>query len=191
MASGKNTRQKQLDQQAASSQQQFNSAANTQLQAGPVEDELNKQNLAVLQYKGDYKDLPGTSWASGQVAKLKDERATQNRGAYTFGSRYADPNLLAALGSQEEGRAAEADQLGFEGAVENRLAGARGEGANLSALRASRIGSVLGPSAGMAQGFSQQATQFASQPGFWSQALLGAIGAGGQLGSAFLGRPHA
>lgn len=191
MASGKNKRQAQLDQQAATSQQQFNTAAHEQLHAGPVEDELNKQNLAVLQYKGDYKDLPGTSWAAGQVAKLKGEQQAQNRGAYTFGSRYADPNLLSALGSQEEGKAAEMDQLGFESAVENRLSSARGEGMNLAGLRAGRIGSVLGPSAGMAQGYSQQATQFASQPGLWSQALLSAIGAGGQAGAAFLGRPHA
>lgn len=194
MASGKNKRQAELDRQAAeaqkqaaAAQQQFNSILVKQQEPTESQKELDKQNLATLQYKGDYSGLPGTSWATGQLAMLKDEAARQNRGAYTMGAQYADPNLLAAQGEQEAARAAQQDQLGFESAVESRLAGARGEGMNLAGLTQSRLGTALGAAggmygtaAGMGLGYQQAANQFASQPGFWSQALLGAIGAGGQ-----------
>lgn len=179
MASGKNRRTQEQKDLATQQQQAFNTASTAQMQQTPEQAAVAKYNTDILNYKGDYAGLPNTGWASGMVSKAKSERANQNRGAYTFGAQYADPNLLSALGTQEESDSAQQEQLGFENAVQSTLAGAQGNALQSAALTANRNASVLGPTAQLAGQYNTNYLNLASQPGFWSQALLAGIAGAG------------
>ncbi len=166
MASGDETRKK--DQKLAESNMNTaNERANKQLQTTPEQGAVNTFVGGVLHNKGDYADNPNVNWNSGMSAYLKNESAKKNRGAYTMGAQYANPDLLAAEGKQEEAQAAQQDAL----ALENTVGGARnqalGMGLQSAGLTADRIGSTINPAVSMANSFGGNAANLASQGGFW------------------------
>ena len=154
------------------------------MQATPGQQALDARTTRILNHEGDWGNSPDINWASGQVAALKNERAQRNRGAYTFGSQYADPNLLAALGTQEEAQAAQDEQLGRERAIAGAIDSASANALASGGLTAQRYGSVMGNAAQLAGNYNDAYTRLQSQPGFWSQALLGGLGAVGSVAGA-------
>jgi hypothetical protein len=156
----------------------YQDAARQQMAGTPLQAAGDRNALATLNYTGDYAGMPGVNWSAGQLGLYKQEAAKQNRGAYTFGKQYADPNLLAGLGAEEEGQAAQADQLGRERAVGEAKGNAQNYALQSGGLTAQRYGNVLGQSADYAANLGK----INSQPGFWSNLLMAGLGTAGQLG---------
>ncbi len=180
MASGQKAAKKhQLD--IANQQNATTVAAqNKQMEATPVQKAIDERSLRILNNTGDWKDSKDVNWSSGQVAKLKDERAQANRGAYTMGAQYADPNLLAGMGAQEEARAAEMEALSSEAAIADAQNSARGDALASGGLTAQRYGSVMDSAGANQRNASDNYIRIAQQPNPWVTGLLGAakIGAG-------------
>jgi hypothetical protein len=138
MASGQKKRQAERDAQNAS----VATAAAKQVEPSA----LQKQR------EGIYGDIltngPQSKYAQPNVSQLalyKRNRNERDRaGAYGFGARYADPNLLAAMGSQEEARAAESDAVNAEAMYQQRFNDALGGSLNEDQLMAQKYGSVIG-----------------------------------------------
>lgn len=169
MASGQNRayeRERTLaDQQAATR----TAVQNQAMQETPTQAAINAQNLRIINHQGDWKDSKDVNWASGQVAALKNQRAEQNRGAYTMGAQYADPNLLAGMGAQEEARAAQDEALSSEAAINEAKARATGQGLQSVGLTNQRYGAVLG---------SIGNTQMGPPPTSpWASVLMGGLSA--------------
>lgn len=189
MASGRNKRQATLDANTAAATANYNAAAQQQLKPTDIQNAADTNAMKVLNNTGDWANNSEVNWSGGNLAMLKNEQAMRNRGAYTFGANSADPNLLAALNSQEEANAGQSDALGFESAISNAKANAQNYALGSAGLTSGRVGSVLGPSASLASGMSQQATQFSMQPGIWSQVLLTAMANAKDAAKAASGAP--
>jgi hypothetical protein len=138
MASGQKKRQAERDSQNAAVAQ----AATKQMEPSA----LQKQR------EGIYSDIltngPQSKFAQPNVSQLalykRNQSERDRAGAYGFGARYADPNLLAAMGSQEEARAAESDAVNAEGMYQQRFNDALGGSLNEDQLMAQKYGSVMG-----------------------------------------------
>lgn len=138
MASGQKKRQAERDSQNAGVAE----AAAAQV----------KPSALQTQRQGIYSDIltngPQSKYAQPNVSQLalykRNNQERDRAGAYGFGARYADPNLLAALGSQEEGKAAESDAINSEAMYENRFNQALSGSRDDDALMAQKYGSVIG-----------------------------------------------
>ncbi len=177
MASGKNKAKAEQKALAQGQQEVVGKAQAAQMAPTAGQAALDARTERILNHKGDWGDSPDINWASGQVAALKQNRAAQNRGAYTFGAQYADPNLLSALGSQEEGMAAQDEQLGKERAIGGAIDSASQNALASGGLTASRYGSVMNSAGNLASHYNDGYLNMQNQPSFWSQALLGGLGA--------------
>jgi hypothetical protein len=104
------------------------------------------------QREGIYSDIltngAQSKYAQPNVSQLalykRNQQERDRGGAYGFGSRYADPNLLAAMGSQEEARAAESDAVNAEAVYQQRFNDALGGSLNEDQLMTQKYGSVMG-----------------------------------------------
>ena len=183
MASGKNARQKQLDEQAKASQTQYNLAIGKLAEPTEHQKAVDAENTAVLNYRGPAEGTPGVSWAGGPLAMYNKHANEENRGAYTMGKQYANANLLAGQETQERAREAEASSLDLQNQVNARRAEARGlQGDQLTYGRLGNVAGVTGQMYGQQQ---QVANQFAAQPGFWSNFLFAGLNAAGSAAGAF------
>lgn len=144
MASGQNRAYEEQRRLAAEQAAARTRVQNEALHETPYQAAVNAKNLRILNHTGDWKDSKDVNWASGQVAALKNQRAEQNRGAYTMGAQYADPNLLAGMGAQEEARAAQDEALSSEAAIDAAKRAASGESLQSAQITNQRYGAVLG-----------------------------------------------
>jgi len=178
MASGQKRRQAEHDEAAATNKQ----VVQAQLQPSQGETDLGRSAHDVLSYKGDNAGLPGLIMPTF-YSKLKGEQAQQNRGAATFGAQNADPNLLAGLNANLEGKAGEMDALGFQDAVQSTKGQARQDAATSAGLQGARLGTL----GGQTNSYAQSTGQLASQPGFWQQMLFTVMNNAQQAASAMAG----
>ena len=171
MASGNKARKVEQTNQAAN-QAAFNTVAAKQQETTPEQAAVNTQIGGILNNKGDWSDNPFINHHLSQAAALRNEMGQKNRGAYTMGERYANPNMLALAGEEEAAKAAQADAMSEEASVGQAQDWARNAGLQSAGLTANRYSSVLGPTAGLTENYNNQFADL-SKRDFWADNFFG------------------
>lgn len=181
-----------------------------QQKVDPLEERLKAGNMSFLdavEGKGeggvakpfDIRDsrlglAPNLALFDSAVNRQDEDR--QGQGLLTMGQATSNPNLTALLTEQRKARAAQDAGGGLERAFSLRNAEVRGSALPLIGIGQQRnatglgaISNIYGGAADRYGNASRQYQDLASRPGFWERLLFQGVGAAGQVGAAYAGRP--
>lgn len=187
-------RQQSIAQQAQ--QTQFMQAANT---PDPLEERMRARDIAFMDWeegKNGPRDVMNAPLGAGlDLYSNAARRQSGERfgiGALALGSHGSDPNLSQLLKQQSEDTRQQEAAGGLEQAVRMKSAEVNRSALPLAEFAQDRRMGLASLASGNAQNSTNAYLQFLTrpkQPSFWKSLLLSGVGAGGAMGSAYLGRP--
>lgn len=190
-------KQKQLEAQSAADLATRNAAMATAAAPSPLETAYDKERMGWLdQTSGkegpiDVTKLRGMGPSLGlyNSASQRQQGERMGIGALRLGAEGANPGLSQLLRQQSDDQRQQEASGGLENAYRMKDAEMRGSIMPLLGLQQNRTMGLAGMASGNSNQASERYTNFKPAPSFWQQMLMGGIGAAGQLGSAYLGRP--
>lgn len=189
-------RMNQLQQQQQAQQQQFITAANV---PDPLEERLRARDMSWMDWESgengprDVMNAPlgaGLDLYSNAARRQEGER--HGIGALALGAQGSNPMLSQLLKQQSEDQRQQEAAGGLEQAVRMKSAEVNRSALPLAEFAQGRRMGLASLASGNAANSTNAYLQFLSRPkrpSFWQQLLMGGLGAAGQMGSAYLGRP--
>jgi hypothetical protein len=162
----------------------------------PLETALDKQSLDwINQTSGENGPLDITSLSAMKPNLALYDNASRRQsgermglGALQLGAQGSNPMLSQLLRSQQDDQRQQDAAGGLENAYRMTDASMRGNIMPLLGLQQNRTMGLAGMASGNSANSTNAWSNFRPAPSFWSQLLMGGLGAGAQLGSAYIGR---
>lgn len=182
--------------QQQTQQTQFIQAANV---PDPLEERMRARDMGWLDWeegKNGPRDVMNAPLGAGldlyTNAARRQSGERHGIGALRLGMNGGNPMLSQLLNQQSEDTRQQEAAGGLEQAVRMKSAEVNRSALPLAEFAQNRRMGLASLSSNNANNSTNSYLQFLSrpkQPSFWKQLLLGGVGAAGQMGSAYLGRP--
>lgn len=123
------------------------------------------------------------------AASRRQEGDRMGRGLLQMGAQNTNPLLGQLLRSQQDDERQQSAVGGLENAYRMTDASMRGNILPLLGLQQNRTMGLAGMASGNSQNSTAQWANFKPAPSFWQQLLFQGMGAAGQAGAAYMGKP--
>lgn len=151
--------------------------------------DLNYFNQDAPDYSKGPKGLAFADTASREAQARRAQERT-GTGLIQMGSQASNPQMIANIREHQNAQFGENSALAYTDALNQRRAEALGSVIPMAGARNQFVGNVGGLMSNRAQISGQNYSNFRPQQSPWWQLALAGVGAAGQLGSAWIGRPR-